>query len=737
MTRALMTAVGLLLWLTVSAQQADYRKLSAWVKGAVATESQQRWKSPERQRQQRQQRITVFLQTDQQQHINLKGYDIREWARQGDISIVDLPLHRLAALSRHPAVKRIEANQKAQLLMDTVPGLVNALPVYQATATHQAFTGKGVVVGLMDVGFDLTHPTFYSDAAANGYRIKAFWDQLSPDTVGSPLPVGRDYEGEENILAQGCATDGRTETHGTHTLGIAAGSGYDSPYRGIAPESDICIVNNAVTSDTIYISPDDYYRYTTATDALGFQYLFDYADRQGMPCVASFSEGYYAMDDEDDCLFSTFLDRLSKPGHLIVVAAGNEGSMLTYAEKPIGTQQAGAFVNVYRKQAMYRLRTDSSLLMHLYIYGNGGGTTPTDTLTISSIDGRLDSLLTDTLFIGNDTCAISVSRYQAAIGDDSMYYLEINSSANLNELPHIALVAEGTDNYIQLFGSRSNPLINLTDIDPRWNAATDGHNILAPACFPTAICVGSITHRLRFTNYLGDVCDYSEGKEAGKREPHSSTGPTMDGRTKPDVMAPGDNVVSSYSSYYLENNPTAGDIRSDVAHFDFNGRTYAWNSNAGTSMACPVVAGTLALWLQAKPTLTREEVMEVFSRTCRQPVDTLTYPNNLYGYGEIDAYRGLLDILGISKIEGISAHHPKGVRMAMKDGQLLLSFSRQPQEAMTVSIYAVNGQLIQQMPLQPRQTTVSISLPKVQAGIYAVQLSGKDRSLCGSQLIRL
>lgn len=45
--------------------------------------------------------------------------------------------------------------------------------------------------------------------------------------------------------------------------------------------------------------------------------------------------------------------------------------------------------------------------------------------------------------------------------------------------------------------------------------------------------------------------------------------------------------------------PEAGDIRSDVAHFAFNGRTYAWNSNTGTSMATPVVAGAIALWLQA------------------------------------------------------------------------------------------------------------------------------------------
>jgi subtilisin family serine protease len=99
--------------------------------------------------------------------------------------------------------------------------------------------------------------------------------------------------------------------------------------------------------------------------------------------------------------------------------------------------------------------------------------------------------------------------------------------------------------------------------------------------------------------------------EHGERSAYSSVGPTYDERVKPDVMAPGTNVISSYSSYYLEACPEASDIASDVEHFEFNGRTYAWNANSGTSMSSPVVAGIIALWLEAKPTLSRDDVMEV------------------------------------------------------------------------------------------------------------------------------
>ena len=44
--------------------------------------------------------------------------------------------------------------------------------------------------------------------------------------------------------------------------------------------------------------------------------------------------------------------------------------------------------------------------------------------------------------------------------------------------------------------------------------------------------------------------------------------------------------------------------------------------------------------------------MEVISRTSSHYDPSLTYPNNLYGHGQIDAYRGLLDILGIDAIPG-------------------------------------------------------------------------------------
>ncbi len=63
-------------------------------------------------------------------------------------------------------------------------------------------------------------------------------------------------------------------------------------------------------------------------------------------------------------------------------------------------------------------------------------------------------------------------------------------------------------------------------------------------------------------------------------------------------------------------------------------------------MSCPIVAGIIAQWMEAIPTLTREQIIEVFEATCRRHDSSLTYPNNDYGYGEIDAEAGLNYLLG-------------------------------------------------------------------------------------------
>ncbi len=90
----------------------------------------------------------------------------------------------------------------------------------------------------------------------------------------------------------------------------------------------------------------------------------------------------------------------------------------------------------------------------------------------------------------------------------------------------------------------------------------------------------------------------------------SSTGPTFDGRTKPDVMACG---LGTYAA-----NPYSVD---------------GYQRSMGTSVSTPLVAGVAALLLQADSTMTPDEVGQALRRTASRA----SAPDNYYGWGVVDA----------------------------------------------------------------------------------------------------
>lgn len=81
-------------------------------------------------------------------------------------------------------------------------------------------------------------------------------------------------------------------------------------------------------------------------------------------------------------------------------------------------------------------------------------------------------------------------------------------------------------------------------------------------------------------------------------------------------------------------------------------------------MSAPAVGGIIALWLQANPHLTPDDVLGIIARTSKPCGDYGKTPNNYCGYGTIDAYAGLLDALNLSGIDGISKHNPQGIDIA-------------------------------------------------------------------------
>ena len=643
MNRLIVSLLFIFTSLGIIAQRPRYEKMSPFVReamaSALATKQLTRSQSDDR-------LLTAFVRIDGNAAEVLRQYGCKELARVGDISIAAIPLSKLGALSCGRQVKRIETGRRCSIQMDTTRLVVNAEKVYTGEGLSQSYTGCGVVVGVQDIGFDLTHPNFYS-ADMSKYRIKALWDQLSRDTIGSTLYVGRDYVGRDALLELKHPIDGETQTHGTHTAGIAAGSGAEgngdiSPYRGMACDADLVLVDNAADNASL-IDPKDYYKFTYATDALGFKYIFDYAERMHQPCVINFSEGSSQDFHGYDQLYYELLAKLIGPGRIIVSSAGNDGARNSYIHKNIGKERAGAFIMGNEKRFSCTAKSKQTFTFRVSVYDNVASPQIVDISTVNICNAQ-DSLLTDSLLVGGKKYKWRVLAYPNSYdARETAYDFQISSPSKLGDSPQVSLQVMGRDADIELY--RMSGYMFPHALDPVLDAGDCRYTIFSPSSSPDVICVGSTSYRTQFVNYLGEKKVYDSGQK-GIRSSFSAMGPTLDGRIKPDVMAPGQNIISSYSTFFI-NNPknVNASVKSDVRHFEYNGRTYAWNANAGTSMSAPVVTGAIALWLQADPTLTPADCLEIFAKTCSHYDTSLSYPNNLYGYGQIDVAAGLREVL--------------------------------------------------------------------------------------------
>lgn len=713
------------------AQRADYSKMSAFVRQTMlehAATARQLTRSGAKDAS----KICAFVRIKGDAEEVMRLYDCTRLADFGDIYIVDIPLRNMAFLSKDKRVQRIEAGQGTSIATDSVALQINALPAYAGEGLPQAYTGKGVVLGIQDIGFDLTHPTFY-DTAGKNYRIKRFWDHLSTDTLMSTLYVGAAYTDSLSILGYQHSRDGLEQTHGTHTLGTAAGSGYNTKYRGIAYESDLCVVANATGNNIHLIDKDNRYKHTYATDALGFKYMMDYAESVNKPCVISFSEGSKQDFSGDDMLYYEVLQQLTGPGRIIVAAAGNNGNKKSYLLKDKGQPSAGTFMTSPNKTLYTSFKSRDNFDIRVVTYG-----TENDSVVYSSnaILSRADSSLVDTLEMGGREVRFHIAAYPSSFDNgDVVIDVLMNADNTLGQDIPLSVEVVGQESKVEMFNVVGEWVSNA--LNPLLAGGDNRFSVFSPGSAPAVICVGATSYRTTMKNSQGNTRVYHQGVN-GERAGYSSVGPTFDLRVKPDVMAPGTNIISSLNSFYLENKPTGYHSVWSVAPFEWNGRTYAWSYDAGTSMATPAVAGAIALWLQANPKLTPDEVKSIFAKTCVQHDASATYPNNQVGYGQIDVYRGLLEILQLTSVEGLSQHQPQGVQIQPLAGrQLRLSFGDEKTKAGRVRIYTVGGACVAEYPFLTRLSDYHIDLSHLPIGVYAVQVVGNSRELTGSTLIRL
>ena len=292
-------------------------------------------------------------------------------------------------------------------------------------------------------------------------------------------------------------------------------------------------------------------------------------------------------------------------------------------------------------------------------------------------------------------------------------------------------VIEGEDSFVQMVVDMRQAFTNDTETDPRCGNATNDHNVGLPGCLPSDVTVGALNGREKFVNIKGDtIASWGVMSNEGTIAFFSSQGPTLDGLVKPDVVTPGINIHASANSHYEED---YGAVL--VAKSTFEDREYPWIAISGTSMATPCMAGIVALWLQANPQLSPDDVKRIIRETSHPMGDMI--PNNTYGYGLADAYAGILNILGLpTTIKDLSQHQPSALTIRPADGGIRLSFDKAPAQPFTVRVYAVSGQLLGEQVVRPTSSTEYLLPLSNSSGIYVVQVNSPEQGVTGSELIR-
>ncbi len=159
----------------------------------------------------------------------------------------------------------------------------------------------------------------------------------------------------------------------------------------------------------------------------------------------------------------------------------------------------------------------------------------------------------------------------------------------------------------------------ITVVAAAGNSGPGAMTISVPGNNPYVITAGAYTDAYTLLKFDDDYI-----------APFSAAGPTLDGFTKPDVIAPGAHMVSTMSnSSYVAKNHEANRISGD------------YFSMAGTSQAAAVTSGVAALVIAAHPELTPNQIKYRIT-TSALPWMTLNPDQAVYsiwqqGFGRINA----------------------------------------------------------------------------------------------------
>ncbi|MBQ3364805.1 MAG: S8 family serine peptidase [Muribaculaceae bacterium] len=602
-----------------------------------------------------------------------------------------IPVDMLAKIGDIPGVINVEMSKLVDLCTDTTLSVTHAGQVINGTeyGLPQGYDGTGVVVGIIDAGFDYQHLAFRCADDTSRTRIVRVYDPANetghPAMSGTNRMPGSIFMGEQ---IDTLTTDMFDNSHGTHTASIAAGL-HVGNYGGMAPSAEIVLC--AARDLNVSISE------TQVVNCM--RYIYSYADSVGKPCVVSVSVSTNPGPRDGTDYISRAAARFTGPGHIFVIAAGNTARSTFYTCGP--TTSNKQFSTIFGQ-------LPDGLWDYTYFYKHVWYDTWVRDKNIKPLlrfhvlDTKTHHIVWQSKLISS-TQKIDVSEiskyYEPDFAADSVSYISISVVKNtysqkfnlqcaihnlkskdysLNEYgmrvsryaigmtvypPSISNPSQADSCFIDCWiGSGEQQRLNdpiyvdevTEDGDTISNCAPEGFysrsnaysSIGTYAVHDSVISAGAYTghdsyYSLRYDSIfydikctIGAIYDLSSYQREGY-------GPTAE--ALPTITAPGVYVVAAGSRYsYFGNNWHASRVMTVNGH--------VWGIMTGTSMAAPTVAGIIAQWLQIKPDLTPSETKSIIAQTAIKDDFTQNIDNGFrFGpNGKIDAMAGARYLLHIT-----------------------------------------------------------------------------------------
>lgn len=435
---------------------------------------------------------------------------------------------------------------------------------------------SNVVFGIIDFGFDFTHPDFITNDKTRFEKIWVQSDRFESNKYGYGRMISKSqineslkdefpfkkvgyHPGKSDLFGNG--------THGTHVLGIACGNGAVAP-KSFAPNVSIIAVDmgtNLVNGSNLSLGD-------SVKLIEGIDFLLNEAGER--PMVINMSLGGHGDAHTGETLVEQAIDHIltSRKGTAIVQSTGNyhQSNVHTYGD--IEVNQKVKIPWMFKKHD----RTPNE--MEIWYHGD-------DVLSVNIYDDNKNLLLSSTPFkdelIIKDGDEVGICLHRANEPNTNKNQIDILVNGKLNsKFWTVELVARTIKN------GRYHCYIERDD---------GGQSIFLPAVANKTHTTNSICN----SKYSIVVGAYNQNEDAKSILSFSSSGPTVDGRMKPELVAPGFKIKSSCSSSSKENRASS-----------------KLTSKSGSSMAAPYVASLVMKILDKEPHLDIMAIRKRLFKAC-------------------------------------------------------------------------------------------------------------------------